>query len=531
MLKVFSSTLYSQLSVLLLLALPFGASALTADQAGEQISSKVVNKAVSETEGFINTQANKLANSFGNGNTEISISNIESGNPSYSIKTIQPLTPPNPDDKELVFVQGSVASDQNTADTRRSTINLGVGKRILVEDNKAIIVANAFVDYETSSKHMRASLGLEYKRSNFSAGANKYWGLSDKVTINGAVEEPLNGYDIRLSGQAPYAPWATIKGTHYYWDETVGDDITGNVLGIQIELSPSTSFEIGSESSNTMDRASYGKLVIKLPFDNTGKLTNFAFDSTPFRADADMDLALLEMVERSNNIRTNAAFSGGLFNGLTYQLVVSPDTGRVWLDRNLGATQVATSSTDSAAYGDLYQWGRAADGHQSRALDVTGSSSSNETTNTTMTQATGISSVGAKFIKNSTSPIDWTTADSSGSSRTSAWADGGANDICPAGFSVPTEAELTADTISATTTDITNIATAFSSFLKIPVAGYRDRPDGALTALTYVGIRAYLWSRSADGTDGRDLNVFSGAAYFASTDRAYGVSVRCIKSL
>jgi hypothetical protein len=135
MLKVFSSTLYSQLSVLLLLALPFGASALTADQAGEQISSKVINKAVSETEGFINTQANKLANSFGNGNTEISISNIESGNPSYSIKTIQPLTTPNPDDKELVFIQGSVASDQNTADTRRSTINLGVGKRILVEVN------------------------------------------------------------------------------------------------------------------------------------------------------------------------------------------------------------------------------------------------------------------------------------------------------------------------------------------------------------------------------------------------------------
>jgi uncharacterized protein (TIGR02145 family) len=516
MLKVFSSTLYSQLSVLLLLALPFGASALDANQAGEQISSKVINKAVSETEGFINTQANKLANSFGNGNTEISISNIESGNPSYSIKTIQPLTTPNPDDKELVFVQGSVASDQNTADTRRSTINLGVGKRILVEDNKAIIGANAFVDYETSSKHKRASLGLEYKRSNFSAGANKYWGLSDKVTINGAVEEPLNGYDIRLSGQAPYAPWATIKGTHYYWDETVGDDITGNVLGIQIELSPSTSFEIGSESSNTMDRASYGKLVIKLPFDNTGKLTNFAFDSTPFRADADMDLALLEMVERSNNIRTNAAFSGGLFNGLTYQLVTSPDTGRVWLDRNLGATQVATSSTDAASYGDLYQWGRAADGHQIRTSGLSAILA------TTITPGTNT------FVTTNTSPFDWTSADSSGASRTSAWTNAGANDICPAGFSVPTEAEITADTINATTTDITNTATAFSSFLKIPEAGYRRRTDGAVDD---VGTDTFLWSRSADGTNGRNLNVFSGAAGFGSSNRAYGFSVRCIKGL
>jgi hypothetical protein len=49
-------------------------------------------------------------------------------------------------------------------------------------------------------------------------------------------------------------------------------------------------------------------------------------------------------------------------------------------------------------------------------------------------------------------------------SRIDAWANGGANDICPAGFSVPTEAELTADTMSATTTDITGNAKAFSSF-------------------------------------------------------------------
>jgi hypothetical protein len=48
---------------------------------------------------------------------------------------------------------------------------------------------------------------------------------------------------------------------------------------------------------------------------------------------------------------------------------------------------------------------------------------------------------------NSKSPWDWTSIDSSGASRIDAWANGGANDICPAGFSVPTEAELAADTI------------------------------------------------------------------------------------
>jgi hypothetical protein len=52
-----------------------------------------------------------------------------------------------------------------------------------------------------------------------------------------------------------------------------------------------------------------------------------------------------------------------LFKGLTYRLITSPNPPhRVWLDRNLGASQVCTSVTDTACYGDLYQWGRAKDG-------------------------------------------------------------------------------------------------------------------------------------------------------------------------
>ena len=45
---------------------------------------------------------------------------------------------------------------------------------------------------------------------------------------------------------------------------------------------------------------------------------------------------------------------------------VTSATGKVWMDRNLGAAQVATSATDEAAYGDLYQWGRPEDGHEKR---------------------------------------------------------------------------------------------------------------------------------------------------------------------
>jgi hypothetical protein len=43
---------------------------------------------------------------------------------------------------------------------------------------------------------------------------------------------------------------------------------------------------------------------------------------------------------------------------------VTSSAGEAWIDKNLGASQVATSSTDPASYGDLYQWVRPADEHQ-----------------------------------------------------------------------------------------------------------------------------------------------------------------------
>lgn len=41
--------------------------------------------------------------------------------------------------------------------------------------------------------------------------------------------------------------------------------------------------------------------------------------------------------------------------------ITSPLTGVIWMDRNLGASHVAASSTDHSAYGCLFQWGRGND--------------------------------------------------------------------------------------------------------------------------------------------------------------------------
>ena len=75
------------------------------------------------------------------------------------------------------------------------------------------------------------------------------------------------------------------------------------------------------------------------------------------------------------------------------------------MNRNLGASQQATSSTDYLAYGALFQWGRAADGHEC----ITWTSSTNGTpqSSTTSTLATSNTPGHSDFITNSNLPFDW----------------------------------------------------------------------------------------------------------------------------
>jgi uncharacterized protein (TIGR02145 family) len=190
-------------------------------------------------------------------------------------------------------------------------------------------------------------------------------------------------------------------------------------------------------------------------------------------------------------------------DGLTYGTVVGAD-GNMWLDRNLGATQVATSKTDTAGYGSLYQWGRLSDGHQ-----IT-------TSGTTGTQSTGDVPGNANFII--THP-DWRSTQND-----NLWQGvSGVNNPCPTGFRLPTRTEWAT---LVTAAGITNDTSAYSSTLKLPLAGDRDRGAGVLVGL---GTDGYYWSSSPDYDYSYYLTFSSVGAGFASYTRAYGRSVRCIK--
>jgi len=186
---------------------------------------------------------------------------------------------------------------------------------------------------------------------------------------------------------------------------------------------------------------------------------------------------------------------------------VTSTTGKVWMDRNLGASRVATSSTDDQAYGDLYQWGRDTDGHEKRTSQTTSTLSSSDTPGH------------GKFITINSGNYDWRSPQNN-----NLWQGvNGINKPCPAGFRIPTAAEWEAERASWSSRSSSG---AYASPLKLPMAGYRDGSSGSLYD---VGSYGYYWSGTVDGSSAQGLSFYSGYATMFYYYRASGGSVRCLK--
>lgn len=99
-----------------------------------------------------------------------------------------------------------------------------------------------------------------------------------------------------------------------------------------------------------------------------------------------------------------------------------------------------------------------------------------------------------------------------------------AQTACPAGYRLPTYAEWDAERQSYSSN---NAAGAFTSPLKLPVAGSRHFSSGTLSL---VGSRGNYWSGTVSGIFAQFLLFQSNIAVMRSGTRARGFSVRCIKN-
>lgn len=210
---------------------------------------------------------------------------------------------------------------------------------------------------------------------------------------------------------------------------------------------------------------------------------------------------------------------------ITY-ITVRAEDNQVWLQQNLGSHQVATSATDTSAYGYLYQWGRWNDGHQYRnptnlqagmppanPLDLTTSS-----VNPFFYNASPQTWWGNGVISD-----QWLAEDVNAVSATNGC------DPCRAlgdGWRLPYNSEWKR---VVDRENIGNMEDAFLSNLKLVAGGHLNGVNGAFFR---VNTRGYYWSSTASSSGKAIATHFWESTVLPSNPdiRGNGFSVRCIKA-
>ncbi len=327
-------------------------------------------------------------------------------------------------------------------------------------------------------------------------------------------------------------------------DTTLSSEGESNVIvsftyDAQTDLSGSGVFEgiftIDDSSSTGANDNIYKAKKLDID-DNAPGFTLANFKYAVDASDAPNDLGTLTIqvipgiADRNYNV-ADLTDTSAFNHKFIYMPVVSPKTGKTWLNNNLGAqysnvtsgdfnpSQQATSITDYKAYGSLVQWGRKADGHEL----ATWASDGVPTSKYTITNIKSDDPAHSSFIE--TADIDiryWRdTIDNT------LWKNENSNNnVCPVGFRVPTAAELEEELAGLV------LESAFHSFLKTTANGLRHSVSG----YAYLGTRGNLWSSdihvsSDHGTLAKYLgiNPHIDDTKIWKWHKAYGKAVRCIK--
>ena len=179
--------------------------------------------------------------------SEVSLSSGTTNEVTGSILVVKPLSDIN-DNENILFTQGSLFLSDNS----RETLNLGIGKRRLLNDDTLLIGANLFYDHELDYDHQRASVGIEAISSVGSFRLNQYYGLSGWTTgLDNVQEKALNGQDIEVGAPLPYLPWTNFSYRAFNWEGASGAaDLKGDEISLEAKLPIGLNIEVGKRSSD-----------------------------------------------------------------------------------------------------------------------------------------------------------------------------------------------------------------------------------------------------------------------------------------
>ena len=212
--------------------------------------------------------------------------------PSFSIMSVTELFKI---DSGTVFNQTSL----NTHDDD-GTINIGLGARKLLNNNKILIGSNLFYDHQFDEGHKRTGVGVEAISSVFDIRGNYYNAISGSKTTSEGSERALDGWDTQLDYHLPGEKDVNIFANLFRFENSATGSTyeeKGNKIGANASLG-NFIIEGGYLDDNQNNDAFFGsiKFVVKLGDQGENKTRNY-LEYT------DVSNKLYQPVKRENKIR------------------------------------------------------------------------------------------------------------------------------------------------------------------------------------------------------------------------------------
>ena len=259
----------------------------------------------SNLENRVTSYFNGLANSFGNSissllseNSRVKYLDLNLGvqehlKPTISLTNVNMISEYG---NSAIFNQNSLNLHNND-----QTINLGIGHRTLLNDDKVIFGLNLFFDYAFDDSHQRNGAGIEVISSVFDLRSNIYDSSSGMQTVSaGVTEEAMDGWDARLDYHLPIDANARIFAGLFEFENGTGSfEIEGEKYGLNL-IGSNIDLEVGYIDDNKTGDGTFANISYVIPLNEDTKPFHHKYGYLNY---VSVEERMYEPVKRENKIR------------------------------------------------------------------------------------------------------------------------------------------------------------------------------------------------------------------------------------
>ena len=276
----------------------------------KDIKSKVENKIYSKIDDFAHNIGENFADSLRDYENlkylDFSFNVQEGFEPSIQIESVSKLI--EYDDGALFNQLNLISQDSKT------TINLGIGKRKLFDNDTYMLGTNFFIDYQFDESHLRSGLGFEAISNSLDFIANYYNAISGFKNTSDGREKALDGYDLKLNYHLSNKSNTDFFVKLFEWENPNSTyEEKGEKVGMKSSIG-NLAFEIGYLNDNKDNDGLFGSLKLVVPLGDRKELINQEKENTN-KKNSSVRNKLYMPVQRENKIKLVKLSSGVKVSG------------------------------------------------------------------------------------------------------------------------------------------------------------------------------------------------------------------------